>query len=319
MKPLSILTIAVNELLRRRGVERQPEPDVIMEDKARVKAYVEGSRELGVMKPIYLFYAAQICDILRPGDRAIDLACGPASLLCMVAKMNPEVQFTGLDLSAEMLDFAREYAAQCGIRNVEFKLCDITSLDHLGDSSVDAVFSTMALHHLPGVQHLEGAFSEIARVVKEDGGLFLLDFGLLKTETAIREFAYQYADMQPESLTTDYYHSLHAAFPAGLYRQLTGKHLRGRASVFSSFPVPYNVAVKSEARNFGERTIVRSLAEYARRLTPYQRGDLQGLRISFRLGGLGSRLLDEALAESRHGENEPGVAGAVRVLEAVEN
>jgi arsenite methyltransferase len=319
MTSRSIVTIALNEILRQRSVERQPEPDLVMNKALNVKAYVEAGRELGVLKPVYLFHAAQISEILRPGDHAIDLACGPATLLCMVAKMNPEVHFTGFDLSNEMLGYARQYAQYCGIGNVEFRRCDITDLACLDPGSANAVFSTLALHHLPDVPHLERTFSEIDRVLEQNGSVYLLDFGLLKTETAIKEFAYQYADAQPEVFTMDYYHSLHAAFPAERYRMLTEKHLSGRARTYFSFPVPYNVAVKGEIRCGFDKMVVHSLAEYARRLTGPQKEDIRGLRISFGLGGLRSRLLDKALAEDRRGEVEPALSGTTQVPAAITN
>ncbi|MBA4386786.1 MAG: hypothetical protein C0404_02325 [Verrucomicrobia bacterium] len=313
MTPRSIMTVAINEIFRRRSVERRPEPDLVMNKAFSVKAYVAAGRELGVLKPVYLFHAAQISEILRPGDRAIDLACGPATLLCMVAKMNPEVHFTGFDLSDEMLGYARQYAEVCGIDNVEFRRCDITDLRCLDSGSVNAVFSTLALHHLPDAQHLERTFSEIDRVLEQSGSVYLLDLGLLKTETAIKEFAYQYADAQPEVFTEDYYHSLHAAFPAERYRLLTEKHLSGRARTYFSFPVPYNVAVKGEVRCGFDKMVVRSLAEYVGRLSRAQEADLRALRLSFAVGGLKSRFLDKALAESRLSAGTPVLSSTAEV------
>lgn len=317
MTKASLIKIVLNEVFRMRSVERRTEPDLVMQDPAKVKAYVDAGRELGVMKPVYLLHAAQISEVLKPGDTAVDLACGPATLLCMVAGLNPKVHFIGIDLSEEMLGYAREYAAACGLKNVEFRCCDITNLTCLADASVDAVFSTLALHHLPDETCLEKVFAETARILKPEGGVYLLDFGMLKTETAIREFAWQYANHQPEIFTLDYYYSLRAAFRVDTYRALARKHLAGRAVVYTSSPVAYNVAVKSCTRNAFDAELIAALSRYAGRLTDGQKEDLLGLILFLRMGGLKSRLLEAAIAEVRSsGADRVGDTLEVQVLES---
>ncbi|MBA4386796.1 MAG: hypothetical protein C0404_02375 [Verrucomicrobia bacterium] len=314
MTAASILKVILHETFGKHNIRRQTEPDLVMKEESSVSAYVAAGREIDVMKPVYLFHAAQISEILKPGDTAIDLACGPATLLCMVAGMNPSVKFIGFDLSEEMLGYARQYAAECGLKNIEFRHSDITKLESLGDASVDAVFSTLALHHLPDEEHLDKVFAEVARVLRPDGGVYLLDFGLLKTDAAIRLFAYQYAHCQPEVFTIDYYNSLLAAFPSECFDRLARKHLAGRAKTFFAFPGPYNVAVKSPARNTVNGRVVTLLAGYAVALQGSQASDLKGLRISFGLGGLKSSLLDQALAGRKLTES----AGGATVAEGIE-
>ncbi|MCA9182894.1 MAG: class I SAM-dependent methyltransferase, partial [Planctomycetales bacterium] len=191
-----------------------------MDDPDKVAAYNRAGREDGVMAPVYLYHAAQVSEVVKPGDSVIDLGCGPATQLGMVARFNPEVSFTGVDLSEEMLSRARDNVAEKQLGNVRFEHCDITSLDFLADNSVDAVMSTVVLHHLPDVQALEKVFAEVKRVLKPGGGLYLVDFGHLKSEKSIEYFAYQYADRQAELFTCDYLYSLRAAFQKDDFRWL---------------------------------------------------------------------------------------------------
>src|SRR5204863_5016089 len=102
---------ALREAMTRERSARAPEPDLVMDDPDKVTAYTRAGREDGVMAPVYLFHCAQICDVIRPGDTVVDLGCGPATQLAMVARLNPEVRFTGIDLSDEMLDRARAHVA----------------------------------------------------------------------------------------------------------------------------------------------------------------------------------------------------------------
>ncbi len=248
MPSLPVLMTAVRELVTRERSPRRPEPDLVMDDPQKVAAYTRAGREDGVMAPVYLFHCAQVCEIVRSGDTVLDLGCGPATQLAMVARLNPETKFVGIDLSDEMLDRARVHVAEQGLRNVTFRRSDVADLGFLSDGSVNAVFSTVALHHLPDVNHLERTFAEVARVLETGGGLYLVDFGHLKAEKSIQTFAYQYSDRQPELFTLDYLYSLRAAFERSDFDRAAARYLAGRARLYSTFIMPYMVAVKSPAR-----------------------------------------------------------------------
>ena len=292
MPSLPVLQPLARELVRRERSPRRTEPDLVMDDPEKVAAYTRAGREDGVMAPDYLFPCAQVCEVIRPGDTVVDLGCGPATQLAMVARLNPDVRFVGVDLSEEMLERARAYGAEQGLGNVAFQQADVTDLGFLGDASVDAVFSTVALHHLPDVDHLERTFAEVARVLRPGGGLYLVDFGHLKSEKSIEYFAYQYSDRQPELFTLDYLYSLRAAFPLADFQRLTDRHLAGRARVYSTFLMPFMVVVKSPPRAGEVPQGVRAgLAALREALPSYHRTDLQDLRTFFRLGGLASPLL----------------------------
>ena len=292
MPSLPVLKTLARELVSRERSPRRTEPDLVMDDPEKVAAYTRAGREDGVMAPVYLFHCAQVCEVIRPGDTVVDLGCGPATQLAMVARLNPDVRFVGVDLSEEMLERARAYVTEQGLGNVAFQQADVTDLGFLGDASVDAVFSTVALHHLPDVGHLERTFAEVARVLRPGGGLYLVDFGHLKSEKSIEYFAYQYSDRQPELFTLDYLYSLRAAFPLADFQRLADRYLAGRARVYSTFLMPFMVVVKSPPRAGEVPPGVRAgLAALREALPSYHRTDLKDLRTFFRLGGLGSPLL----------------------------
>ena len=145
MPSMSVTRTLIREVCSVSRMERIPEPDLVMDDPEKVAAYTRAGREDGVMAPVYLFHCAQICEILRPGDVAIDLGCGPATQLAMVARLNPATRFIGVDLSEQMLERARAHITDQQLKNVEFMQSDISRLEQLEDASVDAVFSTVAL------------------------------------------------------------------------------------------------------------------------------------------------------------------------------
>jgi len=290
MPSLAVLRTLVRELMSREHPARVPEPDLVMDDPAKVEAYNKAGQVDGVMAPVYLFHGANACEVIRPGDLVVDLACGPANQLGMIARLNPQARFIGLDLSEPMLARARQHAAQERLTNLRFEHADITNLGRIADGSVDAVISTMALHHLPTFEHLRRAFAEMRRVVKRDSGIYIVDFGHLKSERSIHYFAHQYADRQPELFTLDYLYSLRAAFSLRELRD-SGRVLGSLAQLHSTFLAPYMVAFKSKARRASDPFLRARIDDIRRALPVHHRRDLRDLMTFFALGGLRCRLL----------------------------
>ncbi len=286
MPSLPVIKQLVAEVISRKNAFRAPEPDLVMENPDQVAAFQAAGRENGVMAPVYLFHAAQVCEVVKPGDTVLDLGCGPANQLGLVARLNPDVRFTGVDLSSEMLAIAGRNLQARGIANVTLQRGDITDLRMFGQASVDAVMSTVVLHHLPDVAALFRCFREVRRILKPGGGLYLVDFGHLKTEAAIRYFAYQYKESQPELFTIDYLNSLRAAFELATWREGWSRYLKESGAIFSTFAVPYMVAVKSPARRSLPRHLLEQLSHVYRDLPPSHKTDFKDLATFFRLGGL---------------------------------
>lgn len=284
----ALLFTVVRELLTRERVPRVPEPDLVMDDPDKVAAYTRAGREDGVMAPVYLFHCAHVCDVIRPGDTVLDLGCGPATQLALVARLNPQTQFVGVDLSHEMLQRAREHVAAEGLTNITLTKGDITNLAEFADASVDAVMSTVVLHHLPDVAALDRCFGAIARVLKPGGGLYVVDFGRLKSSKSIEYFAYQYADRQPELFTLDYLYSLRAAFSKADFKAVFDRHLAGRATLYSTSPFPFMVAVKTAARREanGDDLAAAALGRLRQAMPRHHRRDFADLVQFFGMGGL---------------------------------
>lgn len=291
MPNLAVLGTLLRELTTFDLPGRVPEPDLVMDDPAKVAAYNKAGQVNGVMAPVYLFHAANVCEVIKPGDVVVDLACGPANQLAMIAQLNPGTQFVGFDLSEPMLARAREHVASKNITNVRFETADITHVASLADGSVDAVISTMALHHLPTLEHLRQTFREAKRVLKPKGGIYMVDFGRLKSEKSIQYFAHQYADRQPELFTLDYLYSLRAAFSLREFRD-AGRALHPLARLYSTFLAPYMIAFKSAVRRASDAYLRARLDELRSALPRHHKQDLRDLIAFFGFGGLHCGLLD---------------------------
>ena len=291
MASLGILKTLIRELITTERSPRVNEPDLVMDDPDKVEAFRKAGEVDGVMAPVYIYHCAQISDVIKPGDNVIDLGCGPANQLGLVAKVNPDTHFTGIDLSNEMLAKADAYIKSENLSNVSLQQDDISKLSSIDDQSVDAVFSTVVLHHLPDVEHLFNTFQQVKRVLKPGGGVYIVDFAHLKSEKSINYFAYQYADRQPELFTLDYLYSLRAAFSVQNFKDVTAKYLSDKATFHSMFMLPFMVAIKSPNRREMDQQIFDKITQARAALPDYHEVDIKDLIHLFGKGGMKSQFL----------------------------
>lgn len=287
MPSVGLIQAFAREVLVTRSLPREPEPDLVMDDPGQVAAYAEAGRIDGVMAAAYLFHSARITQVIAGCKSVIDLGCGPATQLAQIAQLNPGIEFTGVDLSATMLQDAQAHVQGLGLRNVSFRNGDIARLDGVPDHSVDAIISTMALHHLPSAELLDACFAQVKRVLKPGGAVYLTDFGRLKSLKSVLFFAYMNAKHQPHIFSLDYERSLRAAFLKEDFEAVARRHLPTQVRVESTFKVPFLVVVKTADKPLPE-TLRQRLASMRKALKPRYRRDLNDLRTFFALGGLGN-------------------------------
>lgn len=100
---------------------------------------------------------------LRPGGRALDLACGTGSLTRDLAKRaGPDGYVLGVDFSGEMLRAAQSRP----LSNVEYRLGDATDLVGVPSNSFDAATIAYGARNIPD---LDALFSEMARTLVPGG------------------------------------------------------------------------------------------------------------------------------------------------------
>ena len=88
---------------------------------------------------------------VRPGDRALDLACGTGSLTRDLAKaVGPEGYVLGIDFSREMLRAAESRPAP----NVEYRLGDATHLEGVPSGAFDAATIAYGARNIPDLDAL---------------------------------------------------------------------------------------------------------------------------------------------------------------------
>ncbi len=132
-------------------------------------------------KPVRLFYFERIYQKILytiramahiyplPGSRFLDVACGTGEMILRLAQEFPSVEFVGTDFSEDMLAIARQKTAH--LKNVKIIIANVRSLP-FPDKIFDTILCSDAFHHFSSP---EESLKEIARVVKDNGFLFLVD------------------------------------------------------------------------------------------------------------------------------------------------
>ena len=108
---------------------------------------------------------------LRADMKILDLGTGSGYLSFPIAKKYPNISITGLDIVEKALEVNRLKANEEDIKNISF--ISYNGIDFpFDDSEFDMVISRYALHHFPDIQK---SISEVSRVIKQKGFLFISD------------------------------------------------------------------------------------------------------------------------------------------------
>lgn len=119
----------------------------------------------------YRRLAQDIAATAAPGARVLDVGTGPGMLLVHLARLRPDLDLTGIDLSPDMVATAQRNLAPYGDKAIA-RTADVTDLP-FPDGSFDLIASSLSLHHW---DHPEAAGPELARVLRPGGRVHIYDF-----------------------------------------------------------------------------------------------------------------------------------------------
>jgi ubiquinone/menaquinone biosynthesis C-methylase UbiE len=135
-----------------------------------VAQYDKGARLY--MLPEYRYFVWKIRRRGIRGGRVLDIGTGSGRLAIELAKTGGNFQITGLDISENMLQKARENARLAGLADkIRFVPANAANLP-FPDGSFDLVISYASLHHW---LRPAAVFSEAQRVVKKGGAVIIRD------------------------------------------------------------------------------------------------------------------------------------------------
>lgn len=107
--------------------------------------------------------------------RILDLATGTADLAILLAKHNPQAHIVGMDISEKMLEIGKRKVDKKNlIHQIELRTGDAASLP-FEDNTFDAVTVAFGVRNF---ENLDKGLSEIHRVLKPMGQVFILEFSM---------------------------------------------------------------------------------------------------------------------------------------------
>ncbi len=148
----------------------------------------------------------------------LDVGTGTARIPILIAQIaSKAVRILGIDLSSEMLKVAERNIAEAGLtERITLRLIDAKGLP-FERSSFDMVISNSLVHHIPEPGVL---FSEVARVVKRGGSIFIRDLMRPESVEQLNMLVRQHAGDEDEYQQKLFRDSLHAALTIPEVREL---------------------------------------------------------------------------------------------------
>lgn len=122
--------------------------------------------------------------------RVLEIGCNRGFNLIHLAKVFPNTQFVGQDISEGGIAEAKKLSA--GLKNVKFSIQNACEKTEFKDGTFDWIFGMDVVHDLP---YPSNALKEINRILKDDGIISIIDVNChtrhsLNTNSPIAAFIY---------------------------------------------------------------------------------------------------------------------------------
>lgn len=125
--------------------------------------------------PLTMALATQAAAVCTPHARdVLDLGCGAGNYSLKLLEHLPGCNVTLVDLSANMLDAARQRVSAATAGNVVTHQSDLRDMD-LGEQQYDIVLAAAVLHHLRTDEQWRDVFAKVHRSLRPGGSFWIVD------------------------------------------------------------------------------------------------------------------------------------------------
>jgi ubiquinone/menaquinone biosynthesis C-methylase UbiE len=116
-----------------------------------------------VVRSVYARFVAGALSLGVSKGTGLDLGTGPGDVAVEIARALPELQMTGLDLAAHMVEKASRRSARTGLNGRDLWLHGDGHVLPFADGSLDLIVSSFSLHHWEDPLRI---MNEMARVLR---------------------------------------------------------------------------------------------------------------------------------------------------------
>lgn len=153
-------------------------------------------------------FVTDLLQLHRDFLTVLDVGTGTAQIPLELGKRQLRARVIAIDMAAHMLAVGRQNVERAGLaERIELQLCDAKRMP-FADRTFDVVMSNSIVHHIP---EPFAVFTEMARVVKLGGLLFVRDLLRPKDAATLRSLVQQYAGDANAHQQQMFADSLHAA------------------------------------------------------------------------------------------------------------
>lgn len=114
-----------------------------------IQGGIEGRERLRVLSRVMWPTTRSFLDSLQlaPNARCLDVGCGGGDVTIALSRMVPDGSVTGIDFDANTVRIAQDEAKRLGVKNVEFRIEDVT-VDPPMEERFDLIYARFVLTHL---------------------------------------------------------------------------------------------------------------------------------------------------------------------------
>jgi ubiquinone/menaquinone biosynthesis C-methylase UbiE len=199
------------------SMQRVPEPEELMDDKAQAAAYAEA--DFSEANGLFV----DLLEAMAPRElsgRLLDLGCGPADIPLRLAARHARIEIDALDGALSMLDIAQQVLdTQPSLVGRVHLVHDRLPSTRLAQRHYQYLVSNSLLHHMQDPAVL---WQTIADCAKPGAWILVMDLARPHSPTAVDALVETHAIDAPEVLRRDFRNSLFAAYtPDEVQRQLS--------------------------------------------------------------------------------------------------
>ena len=147
--------------------------------------YAEFAKNTQEIRKEYKRLADRTASMIQKG-KLLEIGPGPGYISIEIARLSPEMEIIGLDISDTMIEIAKKNANEHGLsERIEFRKGDASRMP-FEDSSFNFVVSSGSLHHWKKPVQV---FNEVYRVLKSNCRAMISDLRKDAPQEKIREWA----------------------------------------------------------------------------------------------------------------------------------